>query len=156
MKIRIEWPKGQVTAEIHDSPTAEQFANGLPCTSRANTWGDEVYFHIPVSAKLEPDAAQVVDPGTVCFWVEGHSLAIPFGPTPISEKGECRLVTKVNVIGKVLDDPRVLKSIRDGDSVTVTLEKRGGSPAGVIRDRTRSRDISSGKGKKSRSRDRNA
>jgi hypothetical protein len=91
----------------------------LPCSSEARTWGEEVYFALPVEADLEADARQVVDPGTVCFWVEGHSLAIPFGRTPASRGDECRLVTAVNVLGRLEGDPRALAAIRDGDELEV-------------------------------------
>lgn len=77
------------------------------------------HFSLPVRASLEPNARQVVDPGTVCFWVEGNSLALPFGPTPVSRGNECRLVTKVNILGKLEDDPRRLSSVNDGDEITV-------------------------------------
>ncbi len=81
----------------------------------------EIYFSVPVEAKLEEDARQVVDPGTVCFWVEGSSLAIPFGPTPISKGDECRLVTKVNVVGKIEGDPTLLRSVKDGERISIEL-----------------------------------
>ena len=93
----------------------------LPCSSKANLWGKEVYFSIPVSAELEPDARQVVPPGTVCFWVEGSSLAIPYGPTPVSVGDECRLVTEVNILGQVDGDPRLLESVKSGENITVEL-----------------------------------
>jgi hypothetical protein len=118
-RIRISWPKGALTAVLRDTPTAEKLLAALPCEASANTWGDEVYFSIPVKAKLEPDARQVVDPGTVCFWVQGSSLALPFGPTPVSEGDECRLVTAVNVLGAFEGDARTLKTVRDGDAVRV-------------------------------------
>jgi hypothetical protein len=70
---------------------------------------------------LEPDARQVVDPGTVCLWVEGRSLALPFGPTPVSKGSECRLVAKVNVLGRIEGDPRVLATAGDGDPISVEL-----------------------------------
>ena len=119
MRIRIHWANGEVTATLKDTPTAREVHAALPCTSRANTWGEEVYFSLPVTAELEPDAQEVVPPGTVCFWVEGSSLAIPYGPTPVSQGNECRLVTKVNILGQLDGDPRVLDSIRDGDPITV-------------------------------------
>ncbi len=118
-RIRVRWPKGQLEAELLDTPTARKLLAVLPCSSSANTWGEEVYFSIPVKVSLEPEARQVVDPGTVCFWVEGSSLALPFGRTPISQAGECRLVAKVNVLGKFSGDPRQLASVRDGDPVSV-------------------------------------
>ena len=91
----------------------------LPIQSRANTWGEEVYFDTGVEAALEADAAQVVDPGTVCFWVEGRSLALPYGPTPASRGDECRLVTEVNLLGRLQEDPRVLAGVREGMEITV-------------------------------------
>ena len=118
-RIRISWPRGALTASLEDTPTARQVLAALPCESSANTWGEEVYFSLPAKAKLEPNARQVVDPGTVCFWVQGSSLALPFGPTPVSQGDECRLVTDVNVLGKIEGDPRKLASVRDGDRVQV-------------------------------------
>lgn len=118
-RIRISWPSGFITARLEPTPTAQKLLDALPARSSANTWGDEVYFSVPVKALLEADARQVVDPGTVCFWVEGNSLALPFGPTPVSRGNECRLVTKVNILGKLEDDPRLLSGVGDGDEITV-------------------------------------
>ncbi|MGD1019338.1 MAG: cyclophilin-like fold protein [Verrucomicrobiia bacterium] len=123
MRIRITWDKGEAFGVLIDAPTATKLLKVLPCSSSANTWGEEVYFSLPVSTVLEADAKQVVPPGTICFWVEGQSLAIPFGPTPVSRGDECRLVTKVNVLGKLEGDPRVLKSVRDGDEIRVEVAK---------------------------------
>jgi len=104
---------------LNDTPTAGQVADVLPCTSHASTWGEEVYLEMPVKAHLDDDPQQVVDPGTICYWVQGSSLAVPYGPTPISEEGECRLVTAVNVIGKLAGDPRALATVKPGESITV-------------------------------------
>lgn len=123
MRIRISWDKGEVFGVLSDTPTAQKLFTALPCESTANTWGEEVYFSVSVSAVLEADARQVVPPGAICFWVEGHSLAIPFGPTPVSQGNECRLVTKVNLLGQLEGNPRVLKSIRDGDKIRVEIAK---------------------------------
>ena len=122
-RIRISWDKGEVFAVLEDTPTAGKLLEALPCVSRANTWGDEVYFEFPVEAELEPDARQVVDAGAVCFWVEGSSLALPYGPTPVSVGDECRLVTEVNVLGMIEGDPRMLASIRSGDEVRVEKDE---------------------------------
>ena len=124
MRIRLNWPGGEAHANLDDTPTARAVMAALPIRSRASTWGEEVYFDTGVEAGLEPDAAQVVDPGTVCFWVEGRSLALPYGPTPASHGDECRLVTEVNLLGRLEEDPRVLAGIRDG--VEITVERAGG------------------------------
>ena len=118
-RIAISWPRGRLEAVLEDTPTAREVLAALPCQSSASTWGEEVYFSLPIKAKLEADARQVVDPGTVCFWVQGNSLALPYGPTPVSQGDECRLVTKVNVLGSIEGDPRRLKNVRDGDAVKV-------------------------------------
>ncbi len=119
-RIRIKWPRGELTATLDDTPTAKLVLAALPAKSRANTWGEEVYFSMPVSAKKEKTAIEVVPPGTVCFWVEGSSLALPYGPTPVSQGSECRLVTSVNVLGKLDGDSRALAGIRSGDTIEVS------------------------------------
>lgn len=119
VRIRITWPNGSLTARLEDTATARKLLAALPVESSANIWGEEVYFRIPVKVNLEPDARDVVDPGTVCFWVQGSSLALPFGPTPVSQGSECRLVARVNVLGAIEGDARRLKTVRDGDAVKV-------------------------------------
>jgi hypothetical protein len=125
-KMRIKLIIGDLVlhAELETTATSQTLADVLPCTSSANTWGDEVYFSVPVSAELEAQATDVVEPGTVCFWVQGSSLAIPFGPTPVSHGDECRLVTKVNQLGRLLEDPRKLSAVRAGDPVRVELAEQ--------------------------------
>jgi hypothetical protein len=123
-QIRIAAGAVELLAELGDTPTARALLAALPCESTVHTWGDEVYFDVGVEAALEPDARQVVDPGTVCFWVEGTSIAIPFGPTPISAGDECRLVTRVNVVGRVLGDATLLRGVRDGDRISVEAAER--------------------------------
>ncbi|MDP1718214.1 MAG: cyclophilin-like fold protein, partial [Burkholderiales bacterium] len=98
-------------ANLHDTPTTRKLLGALPCVASANTWGEEVYFSLPVTVALEADARQVVDPGTVCFWVDGSALALPYGPTPISKNDECRLASKCNVLGKIEGDPRRLQTV---------------------------------------------
>ena len=121
-RIRISWPKGSASATLSDTPTARALVATLPVKAKAQTWGEEVYFEIPVTAKLESGAKQVVPPGTVCFWTEGNSLALPWGRTPISEGSEPKLVTRCNVLGKIDGEARQLASVRSGDSITVSLE----------------------------------
>ncbi len=122
MKIKIQWNSGEITATLINTPTSRKLLNSLPIESTASTWGDEIYFKTPVVSSLEYDARQVVDPGTICFWVEGHSIAIPFGRTPISEGDECRLVTEVNILGRCDSDPRVLESVKDDDQILISRE----------------------------------
>ncbi len=121
MRIRIRWNTESVEGELDDSSTASKIADTLPHTATVNTWGDEIYFSVPVESELNENPQTVVDPGAICFWVQGSSIAIPFGPTPISEGAECRLVTAVNVMGQLDGDPRVLASISDGDTLRIEM-----------------------------------
>lgn len=119
-KIKVEWPKGSLIATLNDTPTSAALLQALPFSGSANTWGDEVYFSIPVHAKMEADARQEVPPGTVCYWVAGSSLALPFGRTPISTSDMPKLASNCNVMGKFDGDCKALASVRDGDTVKVS------------------------------------
>ena len=120
-RIRIAWKGGEVIANLRETSSVNQILKIFPCDARANTWGEEIYFELPVKLALESDAQQVVEPGTVCFWVEGSALALPFGPTPISNGSECRLVARCNVLGKIEGDPRELKKVKAGAAIRVEL-----------------------------------
>lgn len=120
MRIQITTKNIAIIGELFDTPTARKVLDALPCTSRVSVWGEEAYFSIPVRATLEDGATDVVEPGTICFWVQGNSLALPYGPTPVSVGRECRLVTAVNVLGRIDGDPRQLAQFKQGDEVTVS------------------------------------
>ena len=119
MRVRITAGKLTLEAELRDTPTMRALAEALPFEANAQTWGEEVYFTTPVSATLEPDAKQVVDPGTVCFWTEGDALALPYGRTPISTDERPKLAARCNVLGTLLGDPRALSGIKAGARIRV-------------------------------------
>lgn len=119
-KLRVLAGKVSVEIALDETPTAQALVDALPFESVAQTWGEEVYFEAPVRAGLEPDARQVVEPGTACFWVEGSSLALPYGRTPISGKdGKPKLVSRCNVLGRVVGNAQVLAKVNSGDRVRV-------------------------------------
>lgn len=113
----------KLEAELFDTPTADAIYAKLPFTSTASAWGDEVYFATPVHVRKEPDARDVVKAGELAFWVEGNSIAIGFGPTPVSRGQEIRLVTKTNIWGQTLEPVTQLHQVKDGDPVKI--EKAG-------------------------------
>ena len=119
MKLRISAGKVTLQAELRETPTTRALAEALPFEASAQTWGDEVYFSTPVSAKLEPDARQIVEPGTVCFWTEGDALALPFGRTPISTDERPKLAARCNVLGSIIGDAKALAGIKAGAKVRV-------------------------------------
>lgn len=117
-KIRIT--AGRVTADavLNGSKTAAAVWDALPLAIPGETWGDEIYFGIPVKAKPE-DAREVVDLGDLAYWPPGSAFCIFFGPTPSSRGDEIRPASPVNVFGRVLGDPTVFKSVRSGTKVRV-------------------------------------
>jgi hypothetical protein len=119
MKLRLQAGRTLLVLDLLDTPTARALAAAAPFESRAQTWGEEVYFATPVSAKLEPGARQVVDPGTVCFWTQGDALALPYGRTPISSDERPKLANPCNVLGKVLGDPKILAKVKPGDVLKI-------------------------------------
>lgn len=118
-KILIRSGKIELMAELNDSPTARAIFASLPLSAEANTWGDEVYFQVPVDQKLDLTAVELVEAGDLAYWPTGRAFCIFFGPTPVSREGEIRPASAVNPIGKAIGDARVLKSVRDGDPVIV-------------------------------------
>jgi hypothetical protein len=105
--------------DLLETETTRAILEVLPFESRAQTWGEEVYFATPVKAKLEKDARQVVEPGTVCFWTEGDAIALPYGRTPISTDERPKLASRCNVLGKILGDPKRLAAVKGGETLTV-------------------------------------
>ena len=109
----------KIRATCLDTPTAHAVLAQLPIAAVAQTWGDEVYFSTPVSAALEAGATAIVRAGEIAFWTQGQAIAIGFGPTPISEGDEIRLANPCNIFANALDDVTALRSVRDGDPVSV-------------------------------------
>ena len=108
-----------VTAVLNDSDTADELWAALPITARAQTWGDEIYFSIPVSVEEAADAQETVEMGAVAFWPPGSALCLFWGPTPMSAPGEIRPASAVNVMGLIDGDPTVLGGVADGTEVVV-------------------------------------
>jgi hypothetical protein len=119
MRLSLKFNGKRIELELFDTPTARALIEALPFESTAQTWGEEVYFATPVKARLEKDACQVVEPGTVCFWTEGDALALPYGRTPISSDERPKLASRCNVLGRLVGDPRRLDAVRPGDQVSV-------------------------------------
>ena len=121
MRIRISTPSvGEVYAELSDEnpKTAQAVWGALPIEARASTWGDEIYFSIPVEVEAE-NPREVVELGDIGYWPPGSAFCIFFGPTPASQGDEIRPASPVNVFGKVIGDPKVFKRVRSGERVNL-------------------------------------
>jgi hypothetical protein len=120
-RIRFDFGSIVLDAELLDTPTAQAVAKALPITSSVMTWGEEVYFEVPVKVAREPDARAVVTPGEIAYWPEGHCIALGFGRTPISQGDETRLASPCNIFAKALGDVKMLAKVKAGAKITVTV-----------------------------------
>ena len=116
--IRITAGAVQLEARLNDTETAEAISEALPITAPANTWGDEIYFGIPVTAELE-QGQEVVDLGDLGYWPPGRAFCIFFGLTPASRGEEIRPASAVTVIGKVQGDVTLLQQVKSGTLVVM-------------------------------------
>ena len=122
-KIKIIVGKLELEAWLNETKTASKVFEALPITSTVNTWGDEIYFTIPVDAGPE-DAKELVSLGDIGYWPPGKAMCLFFGKTPISRGDEIRPASPVNIIGKVEGDLKLLKKVKDGEGITIRQAAR--------------------------------
>jgi hypothetical protein len=132
MRVRFHFGSVTLDAELLDTPTAKAIAAALPIAGSVLTWGEEVYFEIPLPSlprsrgrdgrgiAREKDARAVVTPGEIAYWPEGHAIALGFGRTPISLGEETRLASPCNIWAKALGDVKSLAKVRARTKVEVT------------------------------------
>ena len=118
-KIKILMNDLKIEAELNESKSAQLIWEALPIEAKANLWGEEIYFTIPVKTGLEQGSREVVSSGELGYWPTGHAFCIFFGPTPASRGEEIRAASAVNVIGRVLSDPKVLRKVKEGTKITI-------------------------------------
>ena len=108
----------RLEAELNATFTAQAIRNILPLTAAANTWGDEIYFSIPMTLELE-NGQEVVEMGDLGYWPPGRAFCIFFGTTPASQGDEIRPASAVTVVGKVQGEVTTLKQVSAGEQVSI-------------------------------------
>ncbi|NDB22213.1 MAG: hypothetical protein EB020_15235 [Proteobacteria bacterium] len=117
--IRITAGNVTMDATLNETATASEIWDALPITARANIWGDEIYFAIPVH-RDEENAKATVGLGDLGYWPPGNAFCIFYGPTPMSRGDEIRPASPVNIVGKVVGDAKAFKQVSPGTKVTIT------------------------------------
>ena len=107
----------RIRLTLASSLTADLIWRALPLYATAETWGDSLHFEIPVHAGRDRTAVINGQLGLVYFWTEEQRILLPFGPTPISRAGQCRLPSPANVWAASLDDVGRLAGIEPGEKV---------------------------------------
>ena len=106
-----------IRIELAETATADLVWQALPIWSTVETWGAAIHFETPLEAGRDRTARVIAAIGEIYFWVENDRIIVPFGPTPISRPGECRLPSPANVLGRALDDPKALARVQPGQKV---------------------------------------
>ena len=119
-QIKIEFENTSIDAVLNNSETADKIKKILPLSNSVNIWGDEIYFSIGVNDG-EIDSKEVVELGDLGYWPPGNAFCLFFGLTPASEGNKIMPASPVNIIGKILSDLEILKSIKSGEKVSVKL-----------------------------------
>jgi hypothetical protein len=121
IRMKIDSHHWDIIIKGSSPKTGSQILNLLPIESEVKTWGEEIYFSIPLSMP-EENAKNIVALGDVAYWPEGQCFCVFFGKTPLTlTLDEIKPASPVNVFGKVLGDLENLKPIRQG--VKVFLER---------------------------------
>jgi hypothetical protein len=120
-KIHIRAGALEAEAELNDTRTAQAIWEILPIEGRANLWGDEIYFSIPLSLELET-GQELVNIGELGYWPQGNAFCIFFGPTPVSQGDEIRPASQVTVFGKIHGDATIFKKVAAGMKITIRRE----------------------------------
>ncbi|MGH9751024.1 MAG: cyclophilin-like fold protein [Candidatus Polarisedimenticolia bacterium] len=118
--LRVEADGVRLYAVLATGPTADAVWEALPLSGKAEVWGEEVYFNVPLRIPAEAGARREVRAGEIGYWPEGPAIALFFGRTPASTGDEPVAASPVNVFARLTGDARRLARVRPGGVVTLT------------------------------------
>ena len=119
-QIKIEFENITIEADLNNSETADNIKKILPITNSVNIWGDEIYFPVDINDE-EIGAKETVELGDVGYWPPGNAFCLFFGLTPLSRGEEIRPASPINIIGKIRGEINILKKVKSGEKVIVSL-----------------------------------
>ena len=119
MKIKIKSGSVEANAELLDNDIGKKIYENLPIEGSALTWGEEIYFEMPLYMDKEQGDVQVVDVGDLAYWSAGSGFCIFYGKTPMSDDDRPVAASKVKVFGKVTGDAKVFKDVNEGDNIVI-------------------------------------
>lgn len=120
-KIIFEFESISIEAELNDSPTSKDLINLLPLEGISQIWGEEIYFSTSINKENDDWAKETVELGDIAFWPPGNAICLFFGKTPVSQGDEIRPASPTNVMGKIVGDLEILKTVNSGDKVKVIV-----------------------------------
>tara|TARA_B100000519_G_C14242868_1_gene438268 strand:- start:1220 stop:1591 length:372 start_codon:yes stop_codon:yes gene_type:complete len=120
-KIIFEFENISIEAELNDSPTSKDLINLLPLEGISQIWGEEIYFSTSINRENDDWAKETVELGDIAFWPPGNAICLFFGKTPVSQGDEIRPASPTNVMGKIVGDLEILKTVNSGDKVKVIV-----------------------------------
>jgi len=113
----------EIKAEFFDTECCKRIIQSLPIESNINEWGDEFYFTVGINMPLDNTATNKVKAGDIGYWPAGDALAIFFGKTPISKGDDPVPASDVNIVGRLIDNPSILKSLKGAKKIRVEKEQ---------------------------------
>ncbi|GAB5047085.1 cyclophilin-like fold protein [Thermodesulfovibrio sp. TK110] len=121
-KVRLIIDGKEIKAELYDTECAKKILEALPIESKINEWGEEFYFSIGITMPLDSTATTCVAVGDIGYWPPGKALAVFFGKTPLSTGEDPVAASEVNIVGKVIDDPAILKTLKGAKKIRIEKE----------------------------------
>lgn len=122
-KLVVKVSEKEFIFQLYDTITTQKLIENVPFNGTTQTWGDEFYFPIPMSSKLDEFCTATPDVGTIAYWPTGRMFCTFYGPTPMSTDNQPVAASEVNLLGYLIDKDQIalLKTIQDGENVKVDL-----------------------------------